>query len=72
MPDATMFPSPMWSYTEGCCVGMGYLNNPDGVTAAWVADGEFTVDIGGHLVGATPSIRSFCDPTMSMGDTTGS
>ena len=55
--------SAMWSYTEGCCVGMGYLNNPDGVTAAWLADGEFTVDIGGHLVGATPSIRSFYDPT---------
>ncbi len=56
--------SGMWSYLEDRCLAMGYVNHPDGpdgagVTADWLAEGAFEMDIAGQLVGATAQIRSF-------------
>ena len=34
----------------------------EGVTAAWLDEGTFEIDIAGELVPTTPSIRSFYDP----------
>jgi 4-methylaminobutanoate oxidase (formaldehyde-forming) len=60
----------MWSYTEDRCLFMGYLSpvadDPDGVkgvTQDWLDGGAFTVDVAGRIISATPSIRSFYDPT---------
>ena len=56
--------SSMWSYVEDRCLAMGYLNRPGdtGVDQAWLDSGAFEMNVGGRLVAATPSIRSFYDP----------
>ena len=56
--------SSMWSYVEDRCLAMGYVLRPgdDGVDQAWLDSGSFEINVGGELVSATPSIRSFYDP----------
>ena len=56
--------SAMWSYTQDRCLAMGYLQRvgAEGVDQAWLDAGRFEINIGGRLVAATPSIRSFYDP----------
>jgi len=56
--------SSMWSYVEDRCLTMGYLHRPgnEGVIGEWLDAGTFEINIGGELVPATPSIRSFYDP----------
>ena len=54
--------SAMYSHTVGACLAMGYLNNPDGVTADWLADGSFAIEVANVRVPATASLRSFYDP----------
>ena len=56
--------SSMWSYVEGRCLAMGYVrrSGPEGVDQAWLDAGRFAINVGGELVVATPSIRSFYDP----------
>ena len=56
--------SSMWSYVEDRCLAMGYVRRPgdDGVDQAWLDSGSFEINVGGELVAATPSIRSFYDP----------
>ena len=56
--------SSMWSYVEDRCLAMGYVRRPgdDGVDQAWLDSGSFEINVGGGLVAATPSIRSFYDP----------
>ena len=62
--------SAMWSYTQHRCLAMGYVThptstgpNPQPVSKTWLADGAFEIDIAGRPSAATPSIRSFYDPT---------
>ena len=62
--------SAMWSYTEDRCLAMGYVTHPtaDGpepqaVTKSWLDAGSFDIEIAGCRIAATPSIRSFYDPT---------
>ena len=56
--------SSMWSYVEGRCLTMGYLHRSgaEGVVQDWLDTGRFEINVGGELVPATPSIRSFYDP----------
>ena len=56
--------SSMWSYVEDRCLAMGYLRRAgdEGVVQDWLDSGSFEINIGGQLVPATPSIRSFYDP----------
>ena len=56
--------SSMWSYVEDRCLTMGYLHRPgaEGVVQDWLDAGRFEINVGGELVPATPSIRSFYDP----------
>ena len=59
--------SAMWSYTEDRCLAMGYLVHPEGdagggVTADWLDAAPFDIEVAGHRIPATPSIRSFYDP----------
>jgi glycine cleavage system T protein len=46
----------------GSAVGMGYLHNPDGVTAEWVASGSYEILVEGELVSARASLASPYDP----------
>jgi 4-methylaminobutanoate oxidase (formaldehyde-forming) len=54
--------SGMWSYTENRCLAMGYLTNDEGVTAAWLEDGSFEIEVATERIPATASLRSFYDP----------
>ena len=56
--------SSMWSYVEDRCLTMGYLRRAgdEGVVQDWLDSGSFEINVGGELVEATPSIRSFYDP----------
>lgn len=54
--------SGMWSYVEGRCLAMGYLDNPEGVTTDWLDTGSFEIEVATERIPATPSIRSFYDP----------
>ena len=56
--------SSMWSYVENRCLAMGYLRRPgdEGVIQEWLDAGTFEINVGGELIPATPSIRSFYDP----------
>ena len=62
--------SAMWSYTEDRCLAMGYVTHPSAadpepqaVTRSWLEAGSFDIEIAGRRIAATPSIRSFYDPT---------
>ncbi|WP_423917223.1 GcvT family protein [Candidatus Poriferisodalis sp.] len=62
--------SAMWSYTEDRCLAMGYVTHPAAadpdpqpVTKSWLDAGAFDIEIAGRRIAATPSIRSFYDPT---------
>jgi 4-methylaminobutanoate oxidase (formaldehyde-forming) len=58
--------SGMWSYVEGAALAMGYLvrddESGDGVTQAWLDDGDFEIEVATVRIPATPSIRSCYDP----------
>ncbi|MDX2381217.1 MAG: FAD-dependent oxidoreductase [Acidimicrobiia bacterium] len=53
--------SGMWSYVEGRCLAMGYVNHPLGVTKEWLDAGEFEIEVATKRIPATASIRSFYD-----------
>ena len=62
--------SAAWSYTEDRCLAMGYVTHPtaagpepQAVTKAWLEAGAIDIEIAGRRIPATPSIRSFYDPT---------
>ncbi|WP_420446322.1 GcvT family protein [Candidatus Poriferisodalis sp.] len=62
--------SAMWSYTEDRCLAMGYVTHPTAadpdpqpVTKSWLEAGKFDIEIAGRRINATPSLRSFYDPT---------
>ncbi len=62
--------SAMWSYTEDRCLAMGYVTHPtaadpepQAVTKSWLDAGLFDIEIAGRRIAASPSIRSFYDPT---------
>ena len=52
----------MWSHVEDRCLTMAYLNNPDGVTRAWLEDASWEIEVATRRIAVTPSIRSFYDP----------
>lgn len=51
-----------YGHTLGGAMGMGYVEAPDGVTAALVASGAFEIQVAGHRVPATASLRPMYDP----------
>jgi len=50
--------SAAWGETVGACVGLAYLRHDGPVTAAWLADGAFEVDVGGTRTPVTLSLRA--------------
>ena len=56
--------SGMWSYTIGSALAMGYINNPDGVTKDWIADGAFEIEVAGTKIPAAAQLGSFYKPQL--------
>ncbi len=54
--------SGMWSYVEGRCLAMGYVNHPEGVTKGWLDAGTYEIEVALERIPATASLRSFYDP----------
>lgn len=57
--------SAAYGHTLACGVGMGYLRREQGVTAEWLAQGRFEVEIAGRRHAAVASLRPFYDPGRS-------
>ena len=54
--------SGMYGHTVGSALGMGYVNNPDGVTADFIKSGSYEIEVAGVRHKATASLSSFYDP----------
>lgn len=50
-----------FGHTLRCGVGMGYLQCEDGVSATWLSDGNFEIEIAGERYAAVASLRAFYD-----------
>ncbi|UWU75888.1 FAD-dependent oxidoreductase [Bradyrhizobium huanghuaihaiense] len=50
-----------FGHTLGCGVGMGYLRSESGVSAEWLAQGSFEIEIAGEKHAAIASLRPFYD-----------
>jgi len=54
--------SAMYGYTLGASTALGYVNCDDGVTADFIKQGEYEIQIAGKRYGATASLRPMYDP----------
>ena len=54
--------SGMYSQAAGCALAMGYIDNPNGVTSDWLADGDWQIEVALKRLTATASLRSWYDP----------
>jgi len=51
-----------YGHTLGGAVGLGYVNHDEGVTADFIKDGRFEIEIGGQRHPAKASLRPMYDP----------
>ena len=54
-----------FGYTIDRSIGYGYVRNPDGVTADWVTDGSYELEVATERVPAEASLRPLYDPANS-------
>jgi sarcosine dehydrogenase len=52
-----------FGYTVGRSIGLGYVRNPDGVTADWVTSGTYELEVATERVPAEATLRPLYDPT---------
>lgn len=50
-----------FGHTLGCGIGMGYLHSESAVSAKWLSEGNFEVEIAGKRYAAIASLRAFYD-----------
>jgi heterotetrameric sarcosine oxidase gamma subunit len=57
--------SAAWGATTGSCVGLAYLRSADAgvITADWVSEGTYQVNVGGRLHSISVSLRALYDPS---------
>jgi 4-methylaminobutanoate oxidase (formaldehyde-forming) len=46
----------------GSAIGMGYLENPDGIDDEWILSGKYQIDVEGKLIAARVHLRAPYDP----------
>ncbi|WP_020592790.1 GcvT family protein [Kiloniella laminariae] len=54
--------SGMYSHTLGTTIGMGYVHNEDGVTADWISENDFAVEIACERFKTSLSLKPLYDP----------
>lgn len=54
--------SGMYGHTLGAAVGLGYVENPDGIDAEFINSGEFEIRVAGQHVQTSASLRPLYDP----------
>ena len=52
-----------FGYTIGKSIGLGYVRDPDGVTASFVLDGTYELDVAGERFPADVTLRPLYDPS---------
>jgi heterotetrameric sarcosine oxidase gamma subunit len=57
--------SAAWGETTGSCVGLAYLRSADQavLTAGWIREGAYQINVGGRLHPISVSLRALYDPT---------
>jgi heterotetrameric sarcosine oxidase gamma subunit len=53
-----------YGHTLGGSVGLGFINNADGVTSDYVRNGEFEIDVAGERYPAKASLQPMYDPKL--------
>jgi 4-methylaminobutanoate oxidase (formaldehyde-forming) len=51
-----------YGHLLGGATGMGYLENPDGITKEWIMNAEYTIDVEGKMVPAEVHLKPMYDP----------
>ena len=51
-----------YAYYLGCAMGMGYLENPEGISDEWIMSGNYEIDVEGTLYSAGVHINAPYDP----------
>ena len=51
-----------FGHTLGKSVGLGYIENPHGVTPPWIREGEYELELAGERLPAYVSLRAPYDP----------
>ena len=54
-----------YGHTLGGAIGMGYINNPEGVNANYIKSGAYEIEVAGIRIPATASLRPMYDPKNS-------
>ncbi|MBF9033486.1 FAD-dependent oxidoreductase [Rhodobacterales bacterium HKCCE2091] len=54
-----------FGHTIGRAIGMGYLVNPGGVTADWIRNGSYALDVAGERVPCDVTFKPLYDPSNS-------
>ena len=47
-----------YAHFLGCAIGMGYLNNPDGITDEWILNGSYEIEVEGRRVPAQVNLKA--------------
>ena len=51
-----------YAHFLGCAMGMGYLENPEGITDKWILEGRYEVNVEGERVKAKAHLKPPYDP----------
>ena len=54
--------SGMYGHSIGSCLGMGYIENPDGINKEWIESQKFEIEVAGERYPAKASLKAFYDP----------
>jgi 4-methylaminobutanoate oxidase (formaldehyde-forming) len=52
-----------YAHLLGCAMGMGYLENPDGISDDWILSGKYEIDVEGGLIPAKAFLKAPYDPS---------
>ena len=51
-----------WGHRVNASIGMGYVNNPEGVTAEWLASGKWEIELAWKKYPARVQLQPLYDP----------
>jgi 4-methylaminobutanoate oxidase (formaldehyde-forming) len=52
-----------YAHMLGCAMGMGYLENPEGISDEWILSGRYEIDVEGELIPAKAFLKAPYDPS---------
>ncbi|MBW8011542.1 MAG: FAD-dependent oxidoreductase [Chloroflexi bacterium] len=52
-----------YAHMLGCAMGMGYIENPEGISSEWILSGKYEIDVEGKLIPAKAYLKAPYDPS---------